>query len=323
MDPASPDDLPIGLVGPQATNAGLGPHFATHLLRQGARVVAVASSTPERARLGAGELAARLGQPVAACASVAELCARPLRGLVIASPPQHHLAALRAAGDAGLPTLCEKPLVAEAQADAGARVVAAFADAGLLLLENCQWPYVLPALAALHGPGPAGPARRVALGLGPRRIGRWMFADSLSHLLSLAQAVAPLPSDCQVRRVVLQDPAMTGAGNQLTLTLGPVADGGELLAELHVRQCVAPPRPAWVEVDGRRMDRRIGPDYAFTFVGNGRAVPVPDPMAALVGRFVGLLRTPDAAARSAANAAIALRLRLYQAVMAALPTGPA
>ena len=59
-----------------------------------------------------------------------------------------------------------------------------------------------------------------------------------------------------------------------------------------VRLHVVPdqPRPAGYAVNGVPAERRIRmPDYALSFEEGGRSVPLPDPMAALVGRFVATL----------------------------------
>ena len=56
-------------------------------------------------------------------ASPPALCASGVAALVIASPAEFHLEALRAGVEAGLPTLCEKPLVHEDHIKEGAEVI--------------------------------------------------------------------------------------------------------------------------------------------------------------------------------------------------------
>lgn len=308
--------LAVGIVGAGRTRAGLGPFLARFLERSGCRVTAVAGRDRDRAGVAAAQLAADLGHPVHACGDAAALCRAGVAAVVIAAPVESHLGALRAAVAAGIPALCEKPLVHETQLADGAMVLAEFDRSGLLLQENCQWPWVLPALERLYGPADR-PARHIALGLGPSQPGRAMVRDSLSHLLSLVQALAPVAATTRVLEVSLADPALHAPRNLLRLRLGGA--GVDLVAELHLELCPAPPRPAWLAVDGRRMDRRVGSDYAFTFVGNGGEVPVADPMAALVAEFVALVRRPRPESVARCHAAVRERLRLYREVLARIP----
>src|SRR5262245_11429422 len=98
-----PLTLPTGIVGAGRSRNGLGPFLATFLERAGCRVTAVAGRSPERAEANAAALGERLGHEVRPCRDLDELCTSGIAALVIASPPEHHLAALRAAAAAGLP----------------------------------------------------------------------------------------------------------------------------------------------------------------------------------------------------------------------------
>ena len=138
--------LPAGIVGAGRSRNGLGPFLATFLERAGCRVTAVAGRSAERAVKNAVALGQQLGHAVHPCRDLDELCVTGIVAIVIASPPEHHLAALQAAASARLPVLCEKPLVHEHHTAAAASVVSAFARAGILLTENCHWPFVLPVL---------------------------------------------------------------------------------------------------------------------------------------------------------------------------------
>src|SRR4051812_30430380 len=147
--------IAVGIVGSGRTRNGLGPVLAAFLEQSRCRVVAVAGRSADRAGVNAGALEQHLGHPVYACRDVGELCTSDIAALIIASPPEHHLAALQAAVAAKLPVLCEKPLVHEHQVSDGCAVVDAFMHDGILLMENCQWPFVLPVLQELYGAAPS------------------------------------------------------------------------------------------------------------------------------------------------------------------------
>ena len=100
-----------GIVGAGRTRAGPGPFLASFLEAAGGEVVGVAGRNADRARAAADDLEHRLGHPVAAHPTAAALLATGLDALVIATPDDVHIDALRAAADAGVPTLCEKPIV--------------------------------------------------------------------------------------------------------------------------------------------------------------------------------------------------------------------
>ncbi|HEX5054106.1 MAG TPA: Gfo/Idh/MocA family oxidoreductase [Planctomycetota bacterium] len=317
--PSSPPPLRVGLVGAGRTRQGLGPYLATALEAAGARVTAVSGRDLGAARLAAVALAERLQHPVSAAASAADL-ARGVQALVVASPVGRHLEGLDAALAAGVPCLCEKPLVDWQQADAAQQRIAAFAARGLLLDENCQWPFVLPALFDLH-PGLVGaPVREVAMGLGPAAVGPTMIVDSLSHVLSVVQSLAVLDGHAPVTRVQQSESAALAEHNdvrfELAATTGPIA------VHLHLRRCPEPPRPAWLAVNGARVDRRIGADYAQSFVAaDGREAKVRDPLQQLVYRFVALTQAKDLERTSALASFAALRLRLYTDILRTLEGG--
>jgi hypothetical protein len=271
----------------------------------------------ERAHENAAVLAQRLGHAVQPCRDLDDLCASGIAVMVVASPPEHHLPALQAALAAKVPVLCEKPLVHEQDGAAGASVAAAFVRAGLPLSENCQWPFVLPALRELYGSSIATPVRHVSLGLAPSRPGREMVQTTLSHVLSLAQAVARVDADTTVSSVSLDRPSLLSTPNVVRFHLqGPHVD---LHLALHLDRCVNAPRPAWLEIDGARMDRRIRAGHAFFFAGNGHETSVADPMQRLVSRFVECIRTPNRARVAAEGDAVCQRFRLYRDILNRLP----
>jgi predicted dehydrogenase len=314
---APPDrsGLRIGIVGAGRTRNGLGPFLASAFAAAGASVVGVAGRDLASAGRAAAELTTRLGCPVAAFPSALAL-ASAVDALVVASPVDAHQDGLRAALAAGIPCLCEKPLVAAADTAAGLEIVAEFAQRGLPIDENCQWPFVLPALWELHPRLHGRPVRRVSMGLGPSAAGRAMVVDSLSHVLSVVQALAAVDGDAGATDVQQSDPRPTAERNVLSFLL--TAATGPVAVELHLQRCPEQPRPAWLEVNGCRMDRRIGAGYSQSFVAGERSVVAPDPLARLVYRFAALLGTRDLERTRELAAVLAVRLRCTASILAAL-----
>jgi len=302
----------IGILGAARTRQGLGPFLARWLEKAGATVNGVAGREFMRTETTAVEISKQLGHPVAAYENAEQLAAN-VDALVVACPAEGHLSGLDAALAAGVPCLCEKPLVTAAQTDEALRRIAAFRERGLLLVENCQWPFTLPALHELHPELREQPVRTLAMRLSPAAPGRVMIQDSLSHVLSLLQALVPLPVDAKLKAVVESEPGPAAEHNVVRFE---VTGGTENVAvALHLQCCPQQPRPAWYEVNGMRVDRQLGPNYEISFAANdGRVVNVEDPLAKLVYGFVAnLKRTP--LERTYAFDAIELRLRLYSGIL--------
>ena len=308
--------LPVGIVGAGRSRNGLGPFLATFLEHAGCRVAAVAGSSPARAEANAAALSERLGHDVSPCGDLDELCASGIAALVIASPPQHHLAALEAGASARLPVLCEKPLVHEDHFASGTAVVSRFISSGLVLAENCHWPYVLPVLPELYGDVSFASARQLSLGLGAVTSGRALVQNTLSHLLSLAQAVGRVDADTIVDTVSCDRPSLSAPNVFRAYLRGPRLD---LRLALHLDPSPNPPRPAWLEIDGARVDRRTAPGHTFFFSGNGREVPVSDPMQRLVFRFAESVCRPNPSCIAVEGEAVRQRLRLYRDILSRLP----
>jgi len=326
MTPPGHDDgapiaapLRVGVLGAGRSRQGLGPFLARAFEATGAIVVAVAGRDAAGGARAASELAAALGHPVAAAPDALAL-ARSVDALVVAAPVGGHLAGLDAALAAGVPCLCEKPLVAVADFAAGLQRIADFRARGLLLAENCQWPEALPALRVLHPEALRGPVRSVTMGLSPADPGPAMVADSLSHVLSVVQAVADVPADALPSDVRQSDPSPAASANVVAFTLP--ASTGPVTVELRLQVCPTQPRPAWLAIDGQRIERRIEPGYRITFVTpDGRAVAAEDPLWRLVYGLRPLLPRAPRERTDAFADAVALRLRLYAAVLGALARG--
>jgi hypothetical protein len=312
--------LPIGIVGAGRSRNGLGPFLARCCERHGLQVAGIAGRDPARTAALAAGFTAEFGHPVAIHADAEALARSGIQALVVATPPEHHERGLRAALAARIHCLCEKPLVPAGTA-AGAELVQAFAKGGLALFENCQWPYVLPVLAALHPEATGAPApRAVAMGLSPSQPGPAMVADSLSHLLSVVQALLPATADLRLRAAAHDARSAAASADVVRLSFdwSAAAVGGRLDAELHLQLCPQPPRPAWLQVDGRRIDRRIGSDHAISFAAAGRTVAIDDPMDQLVASFAAALARPAPEVIARESRRIAARLRAYGPALTAL-----
>jgi len=269
--------LRVGIVGARRVRQGLGPFVVRHLRELGAAVpcflVTRADGIPEVER----ETGARGYTDPRRMLDV-----HPLDAIAICSPAETHERYLELALDARLHVLCEKPLL-WGGAGLGARAAAlerAYREAGLGLRECCQWPETLPAYGRLHRD--VGPVRSFAMRLSPAsREPRVMLADSLSHPLSLVRALVPDAGPATNVGFPLVEPGALSIRFSVSSRAGPVSVDIELVTQAH------PPRIAAYAVNDHWAERRIRPgDYTFSFVAGVREVAVPDPLHALLARFV-------------------------------------
>jgi len=302
----------VAVLGARRHRQGTGPYVARALASAGAEVVAVATKRAETAAQAVDEIEALCGQRPRACHRIDDLFAQPeLDAVAILSPAASHEEALRAALEAGLHVLCEKPLVWPGAdlARRTAELVEGFARRGLLLEENCQWPATLPAFRALHpeleGELAGATPRRFEMWLSPTLGGLELVGDSMSHPLSLLQALAPG-----------EGPALTGI--RLTPQSSPVRDldlaftfeapGARIACRVELRHGPGPPRRAGYAIDGRRAERRITePGYRMAFTSGERSVPLPDPLDDRVAEFVAGLERARGGERPPKARAIAER----------------
>lgn len=278
--------LRCALVGPARTRDGLGPFLARFLEDAGLQVRAVVGRDAQRTLDAAQRLGLRR-VPRAYVDLRRMLGEVEIDALVIASPPAAHLEGLRAAAATGLHVLCEKPLVPAAETSLALPLVAGLAAAGRMVAENCQWPFVLPDVHGLLGRDPARPPHTVAMRLSPSSAGRAMLEDSLSHFLSVLQELLPGSTARRIdaMSIVVGDDAEPAEAATLRLDLA--AGARRLAARLELRRRPQQPREAWIEIDGRRVERRIRmADYAMSLVGpEGDEVGIEDPMRSLVYGF--------------------------------------
>jgi predicted dehydrogenase len=308
----------VGLIGARRVRQGLGPFVARDLEAAGARVPCFLAARPESCEPGESELRERAGIRARGYARLdAMLAHEALDALAILSPSATHERYLEAAADAGLHALCEKPLVwgGSGLAERARARVEAFGSRGLLLAENCQWPYTLDAFRALHPGSLEQPPERFAMRLSPVSRGQELLGDCLPHPLSVLQALLPGPGP-EVADVHFSELAPARSG--LRVELEYRAGNTRLQVQVDLRPSEELPRPAHLEIDGRRAERRIRlPDYAITFVDASRRVPVADPLASLVHDFVAELQRVRGGASPPDPAPIVRRMELLEQIVLA------
>lgn len=265
---------------------GLGPFVARDLSAAGAVVAAVIGTSPATADAASRDLAERFGIDARPCVDLDALLDQDaIDGLVILSPSASHEEWLARALQAGLHVLCEKPLVwgGEGLAARAAGLVESFRSRRLMLAENCQWPFALPAFRTLHPDLPEGLPTAFAMHLSPANPGERSLGDSLPHPLSLLQALVPsrAPHLEGIRLAV-----RSANPTDLDLVFDYVVPEGRVPCEIHLRQHPSTPRPAGFSVNSRHAERSIAmPGYRMELRDGSRRVPLADPLTARIAAF--------------------------------------
>ncbi len=300
----------IGLIGARRVRQGLGPFVARDLHALGAEVACVLGTSAASAERAVRELRS-FGVEASAWHDLdAMLRAGPLDALAILSPPETHESDLRAALDARLHVLCEKPFVwgGSAPADLAAELCAAFEASGLGIVENCQWPCTLPAFARLHPGALEAPCERFEMRLSPASTGERMLVDSISHPLSVLQALAP---DRAAGLEALEF-APEGPG-ALTLRFGWRTAQGLTACEVRLVRSESTPREAGYGVNGLWAERLVRKsDYSMLFAAGDRSVELPDPLRLLLAGFVGGLA--DDVPQTASPWQIVQRMQMLESI---------
>jgi predicted dehydrogenase len=277
----------VAVIGARRARQGLGPFIARDLRAAGAEVVALLT-TSERSGAEAAEQCERFAgvRPRSYVDLAALLEAERPQALAICSPHATHAQYLERALESRLHVLCEKPLVwGDDFAARSARTALHFADRGLVLFENCQWPYTLPAFAALHPGALDAPPRRFGMLLQPPVRGRGMLADSLPHPLSLLQRLAPTKAP---RAETIRIAARGTEG--VSLRFDYVTPKARVAVAIELLTSDAHPRRFRIELDGHVAERQVDPgDYSLRFAAEDRSIALPDPMSALVADFVACI----------------------------------
>jgi predicted dehydrogenase len=281
----------VGIVGARRVRQGLGPFVARDLVKLGAKVEAFVTTSADSRDAALEELAGSCGISARGYLTLDEMLANErLDALVILSPSNSHRAYLDAALAAGLPVLCEKPLVWGDEDIAGEarRIVTAFASKGLLLWENCQWPYTLPAYEQLFPGSLDRPPNRFWMSMQPASAGLQALADSLPHPLSLLQTLIP-GDDAR-----LEDTRFTSEIQEagiMNLDFRYCTLDWSTQVRVRLVPSAVSPRAAAYALDDQRADRRVrGDDYRLFLVDEGRReVALDDPLTQLLAGFVAAL----------------------------------
>jgi hypothetical protein len=307
----------IAVVGAGRRRQGLGPFIARKLLAAGAELPAFVVTSAASAAAVAGEWASELGVEARGYLDLASLLrSERVDALAILSPAETHAGHLEAALEAGLHVLCEKPFVwgLPQLAATARRLALGFESRGLLLWENCQLPYALPAFERLHPGALSEEPRRLALRLQPASRGVQMLGDSLPHVLSLAQALLPVGS---LRVEALRFSASGAEAEALDLAFTLAAGDRALGVEVELRRSDRQPREAVLAINGRRAERLVSADgYRLSFCDDGRTVPLPDPLTLLVVDFVRALPSPGVRVAASRNREIVERMQLLESIVA-------
>ncbi len=306
----------VGLIGARRARQGLGPFVARDLVAAGAAVTCFLGTRAETVEAARRELRETVGIEARGYTRLEDMLAREaLDALAILSPAATHEAYLRAATQAELHTLCEKPLLwgGTDLLDRTRARIEGFRTRGLLLCENCQWPYTLDAFRLLHPAVLDVAPRRFAMRLSPGSSGLALLGDCLPHPLSLLQALAPA-ADPRVENpryeLFTADRANLGVGFDY------VAGGNRVRVKLELRQGREVPRAASLEIDGHRAERRIKlPEYSMEFTDGERRVKVPDPLSARIQAFVAQLEEVRGGAKLADPSPILSRMAMLESLL--------
>lgn len=333
----------IALIGARRVRQGLGPFVARFLAAEGAEVPAFLGTSASSVATAAEQLERTAGLAPRGYTSLEDMLAREeLDALAILSPAETHGRYLEAALEAGLHALCEKPLIwgGGGLADRARRLVDGFEERGLLLRENCQWPFALPAFRALHPEAADEPLRSFVMRLSPSSRGAQMIGDALPHPLSVLQELVPA-RDAWLENLTFSTHA-PGA-EELVLRFDFVTPTGAVDCRVELIHGDSLPREASLTLNGRAGRRRVRlEDYAqflgvTTDEGVEREVPLPDPLCSLLREFVADLaaapspaaKTRDTDSPTAARdhahrryAMITLRMTLLETLLTAFRASP-
>jgi predicted dehydrogenase len=281
----------VGILGARRVRQGLGPFVARDLVAAGAEVPCFLVSSAAAIEPAQRALREAAGVDARGYTELGALLAHErIDALAILTPSESHAHYLEAAAGAGLHALCEKPLCwgAPGLVVTAERCVRGFAERGLLLYENCQWPFTLPAFEALHPGSLAAPPRRFGMQMEPSSRGLQSLGDALPHPISVLQAL--LPGAPRLRDVAFssRDPQAP----QLAVRFRYETDAGACDAEVLLTHSEGWPRRTSFSIDGRSAARRVSPgDYRLCLADAERSVPLPDPLTRLVADFVDALRS--------------------------------
>lgn len=306
----------IGIIGARRVRQGLGPFVARYVHAHGGEVAAFLGSRPGSVAEGERELA-EAGIEARGYTDLEKLLDREsLDALAILSPSETHERYLAAALERRVHTLCEKPFLwgREGAAERARELCDGYAARGLLLRENCQWPWALPGHHELFPMADAEPVRSFEMRLTPLSKGETMLGDALPHPFSMLQRLCPGPEGC-LDEIRFEE----GVGG-VALAMGfayrtPV---GSVSGRVELQHGTVQPREAWFSINGRKAVRRVRMrDYAI-FLGAGDAeVRLADPLESHVRSFLTDLDAARGGIRPEPDWAIPHRARLLEDAVSA------
>ena len=314
----------IALIGARRVRQGLGPFVARHLTRAGAEVVGFLGTGEAAVRAAYDELETEAGIRPPGYTDLERLLERETPdALAILSPSRHHEPYLEAALAAGLHVLCEKPLLwgRPGLASRVEELCRAYHAAGLLLVENCQWPHVLPAFWQLHPEGEQEPPHSFGMRLTPASRGAEMIGDALPHALSLLGALAPGPG-ARIEGLAFstRDPEC----GELVLDFCYTTPERAIQARVELIRGDTLPRKAGLTINGRAARRRVRMNDSYAlFLGDGkREVALPDPLEAHLVQFLSELAGVRAGRRPEFPAEILQRATLLEETLTTFQEHP-
>ncbi|RMH02271.1 MAG: hypothetical protein D6702_09280 [Planctomycetota bacterium] len=306
---AADPPLRLAVVGARRVRHGTGPFLARHAAAAGAELCAVWGTSADSAGEAAAALSAEIGRDLPAYRDWQRLVAETHpEAVILAGPRPTHAAWLESALRSGLHTLCEKPLAAGRDP---AELARDFAVRGLVLAENCQWPFTLAAFHRLHPEIQLDRVDRFSMLLTPAHEGRERWLELLSHPISLLQAVAPGPAELD--RIRFHDASR--------LTFLWLTAGRAISCEVRAEPSAEWPRPAGYALDGALLRRRIEqPGYRISFTdGAGGVVADADPTPLCVAEFLVRARRARARAAAPVDENLVRRQRLFDRILEAWP----
>jgi hypothetical protein len=293
---------------------GLGPFIARSLTAAGVEVPCFVGTRSDSIEAAAQELLESHGIDARGYLELEEMLAKEkLDALAILSPAGTHAGYLETAAGAGLHALCEKPLLwgCDSLSQTTNALLERFKKRGLLIYENCQWPWTLPAFRSLHPGALEPPISRFTMRLSPVTAGLEALGDSLSHPLSLLQALVPSasPSIEETRFVEL------GPG-ALRVHFEYCSDDARTEVAIDLIQSGDWPRKADFSVNGRLATRRVElPSYRQTLEDAGRSVPIEDPLDLSMREFARRLDDVRAGAPPHGADEIGVRMSLIETLV--------
>lgn len=319
----------VCVIGARRVRNGTGPFLARQVVDAGGDLVAVLGTTSATTNQAVQALAAD-GYQTEGYTSF-EAMANETRpdAVIISTPAGTHRPWLESALLHEMHTLCEKPLLSAFDQDA-AILPYRFAAMGKVLVENCQWPFTLPAFSKLHPDVALDKVTRFRMMLAPefRGLSRWI--ETMSHPLSLLQAISPGPAELEEVRFHESGPdASDSRLNFIFRNVDRAIECEVLLADTGER-----PRAAEYVFDDRVCRRRVKmPEYDIHFdagfrmedvegespeSANGkRTVDVGDPQVLCVQSFLQQVAAARESGAAPAAEDIARRQRLLSQVLAA------